>query len=148
MAKDALAFGNPLGGFTARANSLHIAPTRVTGPSGFSAFVYQCWLNVDWDGAHMCYGLDRPDTATQKFPLQKNLTPWERPDYHHGGLNNARLGGSSSNPWSSIVVKTQREALDLLAASFPGWNTLDARAQQNVLSQFWDNRTHSPFGSL
>jgi len=84
MAKDKLVFGNPLGGFTARSGSLRVAPTRVTGPAGFQAFIYKCWLNVDWDGASQCYGLDRPDTATQKFPAQKNLKPWERPDFSWG----------------------------------------------------------------
>jgi hypothetical protein len=148
MAKDKLVFGSPHAGFTARSNSLTIAPTHVAASSGFSAFIYQCWLNVDWDGAHQCYGLDRPDTAAQKFPLQKNLTPWERPDFHHGSLNNARVGGSPSNRWSSIVVKTRKEALDLLAKNYQGWNTLDAVKQQTALSQFWDNRTATPFGSL
>jgi hypothetical protein len=148
MAKDKLVFANPLGGFTAHSGSLRIAPTRVTGPAGFQAYIYKCWLNVDWDGAAQCYGLDRPDTATQKFPAQKNLTPWERPDFHGGGLNNARVGGRSSNHWSSIVVKTRREALDLLAKFFTGWKALDAAAQEKVLSQFWDNRTNTFFGSL
>jgi hypothetical protein len=148
MAKDKLVFGNALGGFSARASSLRLSPTPVSGPSGFSAFIYQCWLNVDWDGAHTCYGLDRPDTRTQRFPLQKNLQPWERPDFHRGSLNNARVGGKPSNPWSSIVVKTQAEALNLLAQFFPGWSGLDTAARQNILSQFWDNRTQTAFGSL
>jgi hypothetical protein len=149
MAKDKLVFGSPLGGFVARSNKLRIAPTRVTGPSGFSAFVYQCWLNVDWDGASQCYGLDRDDTPTQKFPWQKNLTPWERLDFHSGSLNNARLGGSRANRWSSIVVRTKGEALDLLAKFFPGWSGLDATAREKALAQFWDNRTDTQsFGSL
>ena len=148
MAKDKLVFGDPIGGFTARSNSLSIAPTRVSGPSGFSAFIYQCWLNVDWDGAHQCYGLDRPDTPTQKFPLQKSLQPWERPDFHRGSLNNARVGGKPSNPWSSIVVRTRGEALDLLAKNYPGWLILNTAYQENILAQFWDNRTSTPYGSL
>jgi hypothetical protein len=148
MAVDKLAFGGSLGGFTARSNSLTLAPTRVTGPSGFSAFIYQCWLNVDWDGAHRCYGLNRPDTPTQKFPLQKNLQPWERPDFHGGSLNHARVGGSSSNRWSSIVVRNRKDALDLLAKHYPGWMVLNAAARDDVLAQFWDNRTSTPFGSL
>ena len=148
MATDKLVFGDSLGGFTARAKSLSIRPTRVSGPSGFSAFIYQCWLNVDWDGAHKCYGLDRPDTPAQKFPLQKNLQPWERWDFHHGSLNNARVGGKSSNPWSSIVVKTHRAAWDLLAQNCSGWNVLNEVSRQNIFNQFWDNRTSTPFGSL
>ncbi len=148
MSTDKLVFGGSLTGFTARSKSLSIPPTRVSGPSGFSAFIYQCWLNVDWDGAHKCYGLDRPDTPPQRFPLQKNLQPWERPDFHRGSLNNARVGGSPANPWSSIVVRTQDEALDLLDKYFPGWRQLNGAAQQNILSQFWDNRTQTPFGSL
>jgi hypothetical protein len=147
MANDKLVFGSPLPGFSAPSGRLSIPPTRVTGPYGFSAFIYQCWLNVDWDGAHMCYGLDRPDTAAQKFPLQKNLTPWERPD-RHGGLNNARLNHNRANRWSSIVVKTRGEALDLLTKFYSGWRSLDAAAQANALAQFWDNRTQTPYGSL
>jgi hypothetical protein len=148
LAKDKLDFGNPLAGFTGRNNSLSIPPTLVSGPGGFSAFIYQCWLNVDWDGAHKCYGLDRPDTTTQKFPLQKNLAPWERPGFHKGSLNNARVGGKASNRWSSIVVRTRREALGLLEAFYPNWKSLDALTQQDIFNQFWDNRTTTPFGSL
>ncbi len=148
MAKDDLAFGSPQGGFTARAGSLRIAPTKVTGPSGFSAYIYQCWLNVDWDGAYQCYGLDRPDSSSQRFPLQKGLTPWERPNFHHGSLNNARVGGSAANPWSSIVVRTRGEALDLLSRFYAGWSALNASQKDSVLGQFWDNRIHTPFGSL
>ena len=148
MAPDKLVFGGSLGGFTARSHSLRIPPTRVSGPSGFSAFIYQCWLNVDWDGAHKCYGLNRPDTSTKKFPLQKNLQPWERWDFHHGSLNNARVGGKSANSWSSIVVKTRAEALDLLDKSYLGWGGLNVASRQDVFNQFWDNRTQTPFGSL
>src|SRR4051812_48955357 len=104
---DKVVFGDPLspgvrgGRFTARNNSLSLPPTPVTGPSGFSAIIYRCWLNVDWDGAHKCYGLDRPDEPPQRFPLQKNLEPWERVRYH-GSLNNARVGASPNNHWSSL----------------------------------------------
>lgn len=148
MATDKLVFGGSLGGFTARSNSLSIPPTRVDGPSGFSAFIYQCWLNVDWDGAPTCYGLDRPDDPPQKFPLQKNLQPWERSDFHNGSLNNARVGGNPSNHWSSLVIANRREALDLLTNFFTGWRGLDAAQQQNVLNQFWDTRKKTAFGSL
>jgi hypothetical protein len=144
MALDKLTFGSPLGGFTARSNQLRIAPTRVTGPSGFSAFVYQCWLNVDWDGAHRCYGLDRPDDGGRRFPLQKGLTPWEP----GGGIRNARVGANMGNRWSSIVVRDRKGATELLEKHFPGWGALDAAARDRVLSQFWDNRKDTPFGSL
>jgi hypothetical protein len=54
-----LSFGKRLSGFTnARKHSVTVQ--AVTGPTDFSAFVYKCMLNVDWDGAPDAYGLDRP----------------------------------------------------------------------------------------
>jgi hypothetical protein len=64
----ALAFGKPLQGFHDRKKSVTVR--NVTGPGGFSAFIYECVLNVDWDGAPDCYGLNRPG-----FPEQTGLDP-------------------------------------------------------------------------
>lgn len=73
MATDKITFGSPIGGFTDYVPSHHISVTPVKGPKGFSAYTYQCWLNVDWDGAHKAYGLDRPDEKTQKFTASSAL---------------------------------------------------------------------------
>jgi hypothetical protein len=82
-----LVFGKAIGGFSGRSTP-HISVTPVTGPF-FSALLYRCKLNVDWDGAPTAYGKDRPDTASHQFPLQKNLKPWERPA-NNGSLQDAR----------------------------------------------------------
>jgi len=59
----ALDFAKPLQGFHDKKKSVRVHP--VTGAGGFSAFVYTCMLNVDWDGAPDCYGLDRPGFPEQ-----------------------------------------------------------------------------------
>jgi hypothetical protein len=71
--------------------ALPIRVTKLTGPSGFLAYVYQCHLNEDNDGAANAYGWDRPGDA-----LQAGLQPLEN---HHGqqaGLANA------ASPWQNL----------------------------------------------
>jgi len=135
-----LTFGGPLAGFTQRGGaSRPVIP--VTGPLGFSAYIYQCWLNVDYDGAHRAYGLNRDGAG---FPLQKNLKPLESPP--NGSLNNARRG--TTGDWVGLEAMTRNEALATLRGHYPGFTGMKADKQQEILSQFWDNRTSSPMGSL
>src|ERR1700756_4857105 len=102
----ALTFGKVLSGFYDRKKSVNVYP--VTGPSSFSAFIYKCVLNVDWDGAPDCYGLDRPG-----FPEQTGLTPLESPK-RYGSLTDARREGDWSKDWVGIYNVTRAEALRIL----------------------------------
>ena len=95
-----LKFGSQIGGFIDR-NSKPVPVTPVTGPSGFKALIYQCILNVDWDGAHRAYGWERPGST---FVYQKNLLPWERWEFHHGHLQNARA--KADNHWVGVFAAT------------------------------------------
>ena len=69
MSADAIEF-HPIGGaFTSGLTKAAVKVTEVTGgPKGFSALLYQCPMNVDWDGAPFAYGLDNPADAS--VPLQ------------------------------------------------------------------------------
>ena len=145
-------FGNPLGGFHDYRNS-SVSVTPATGPKGFTAYLYQCWLNVDWDGAHKAYGLDRRDADGRTFPLQKGLSPLESGS--RGSLRNARRK-EEPHDWVGLVAMNRSDAIAVLRDNYPGWAALGdpkhpgvlTAAQQTVLSQFWDNRTVSGFGSL
>lgn len=141
---DKIVFGKTLGGFIDRRGSVAIPVTQVSGPSGFSAFIYQCWLNVDYDGAHTAYGLDRPDVGSEKFPLQKNLKPLEAPP--HGSLRNARF--KTTGHWVGLYSATADQARGILRTYYPGFTGLKADAQQAILNQFLDTRKSTPFGSL
>ena len=144
-----ITFGTPLQGFTdRRKGSLTVTP--VQGPNNFSAYIYQCWLNVDWDGAHNAYGLDRPDDGARTYPLQKALAPREA----NGHLANARRGGVGE--WVGLVAKTRQEAIQILKTNHPLWvalgnprnpNEITAK-QEAILDQFLDTRTRTPYGSL
>jgi hypothetical protein len=101
-------------------------------------------LNVDWDGAHKAYGLDRPDDGARRFPLQKGLTPLESPPT--GSLRNARRGTTAD--WVGLVAMTRAEAINVLRTNYPGFAGMAGRDQETVLSQFLDTRTNTPFGSL
>jgi hypothetical protein len=116
----------------------------VTGPNHFSAYVYQCWLNVDWDGAWTAYGLNRSDTKDQSFPEQKNLSPLE--GGATGSLKNARRGGTGD--WVGIYATTRAGALGILQANYPHWGTLKAGDQTSILNQFFDDRRDTVFGTL
>src|SRR6185369_9850440 len=104
MAK--LKFGSPLGGFTDRSKK-SLTVRSVTGDD-FSAFVYKCVLNVDWDGAPNAYGLDRHGVAGQT-----GLDPWESRK-HGGGLGNARTGADWSQHWCAVYNVTRSEAIRIL----------------------------------
>lgn len=136
-----LNFKKPLTGFTAFREQLFIPPIEVSGPSGFSAFIYQCYLNVDWDGSHRAYGLDRPDEGANKFPYQKNLTP------HESGT---RLWSSGRHRqkdyWVGLVAKTKAEAEEILRRHYPGWSTMKREDQEKIYRQFHDTRTSTQHG--
>ena len=101
--------------------------TKVTGPPHFLAYIYQCPLNVDWDGAAMAYGVNQTDPV--KFPLQRGLNP------HETGLRNAM--GDDGN-WAGVFSATESEARTFL--------TMDARFgatpadRLKLLPQFIDTR--------
>ena len=142
----ALTFGKPLHGFRDRKKSLTVR--SVTSPGGFTAFIYNCVLNVDWDGAPNCYGLDRPGIADQT-----GLDPWESRK-HHGSLANARRHAVWSKDWVGVYNVTKAEAIRILRKynlippkPAKGPDALSADAQA-LLERFWDNRAHTVFGSL
>jgi hypothetical protein len=140
-----LKFGSTINGFTDR-NGNPVPVTPVSGPSGFRALTYQCILNVDWDGAHRAYGWDRPDSPKQSFPHQKNLQPWERWDFHHGSLQNARA--KKDNHWVGVFAATPTEAKAILRKYHPYYDALEAGAQQSIFNRFLDTRESGPLGSL
>lgn len=142
---DKIIFGESLGGFTDRRKNVGIPVTPVRGPNGFSAYIYQCWLNVDYDGAHRAYGLDRDDVGKRTFPHQKNLDPLES-RAHHGSLMNARF--ETTGHWVGLFSATEHEARRILSANYPGWQTMDTAKQDEVLDQFLDTRAHTKFGTL
>lgn len=137
--------GTALGGFTDRSKK-SIAVRGVTGDGGFSAFIYKCVLNVDWDGAPNAYGLDRAGVAGQT-----GLDPWESPR-HSGSLANARAGAEWSQRWVGIYSVSRGEAIRILRQyglippkPAKGPDVLN-HASQEVLKRFWDNRTHTAYG--
>ena len=146
---DKLTIGNPLPGFSGRGGGQRVpVPVNpVTGPagSGFSALVYQCRLNVDWDGAPKAYGLDRPDTPHQKFPLQKGLKPYEVAA-NNGSLINARA--DDDGHWVGVFAATEGEAWAILRRHDPWFNTLTTDDQNAIFRQFLDTRENTEFGSL
>jgi hypothetical protein len=82
-----------------------IAVYEVSGRMGFHAFVYQCILNLDRDGAPKTYGYDNPAVKNSAGGpnLQKNLDPLE--NWHKGapGLTAAQsekagLGNACGDP--------------------------------------------------
>jgi hypothetical protein len=142
----ALTFGKLLHGFHDRNKSVTVQP--VTGPGGFSAFVYKCVLNVDWDGAPDCYGLNRPGIAGQT-----GLDPRESPK-HSGSLSNARRDSDWSEDWVGIFNVTRSEAIRILRRNglippkpAKGADVL-SKASEDLLERFWDNRTDEKIGSL
>jgi hypothetical protein len=135
-----------LQGFHDRQKSVTVR--NVTGPGGFSAFIYKCVLNVDWDGAPDCYGLNRPG-----FPEQTGLDPWES-RRHSGSLANARRNAVWSEDWVGVYNVTRAEAIRILrhhglipAKPARGADVL-SKASEALLEKFWDNRTDTVFGTL
>ena len=61
------------------------------GPTGASAFIYRCPLNLDLDGAPTTYGLDNPggENSAKDKTLQINLKPLESRPNQISGLGNA-----------------------------------------------------------
>jgi len=142
----ALTFGKPTHGFHDRKKAITVR--SVSGPGGFSAFVYTCSLNVDWDGAPDCYGLNRPG-----FPEQTGLDPWESAR-HSGSLDNARRNADRSEDWVGIHTVTREEAIRILRKNglippkpAKGADAL-SKASEALLEKFWDNRTETAFDSL
>lgn len=140
-----LKFSGSLSGFTDRSKKA-VAVRKVTGPNSFSAFVYKCVLNVDWDGAPNCYGLDRAGVSEQT-----GLDPWES-RRHQGSLANARRGADWSKEWVAVYNVTKTEAIGILRhhGLIPpkpgkGADVLSAESQA-ILHKFWDNRTTTAYG--
>jgi len=140
-----LKFGHSLGGFTDRKKK-QITVRSVTGDGNFSAFVYKCVLNVDWDGAPSAYGLDRPGVAGQT-----GLDPWESPR-HGGSLSNARTGANWSQEWCAVYNVTRGEAIRILRQynlippkPAKGADVLSP-ASHAILKKFWDNRNATAYG--
>ncbi len=139
----ALVFDDPLTGFQDKKKRVTVQ--SVTGPNRFSAYIYTCMLNVDWDGAPDCYGLDRPG-----FPEQTGLTPRE-PDKR---LKYARQNGNWSEKWVGLFSVTRAEAIRILRhhglIPHPPAKGADvlSDASEALLEKFWDNRTDAKYGSL
>jgi len=140
-----LSFGKRLSGFT-NARKHSVAVQAVTGPLDFSAFVYKCMLNVDWDGAPDAYGLDRHGVLGQT-----GLDPWESPR-HHGSLANARRKADWGQDWVGIHAVSRSEAIRILRQNglippkpAKGIDVLSPDSQE-ILKRFWDNRTHTAYG--
>jgi hypothetical protein len=148
MGASKLVFGPPIGGFTDRKKNAMTA-TLVNGPPGVTAFIYQCPLNVDRDGAPRAYGLDN-DGST----LQVGLRPLESNGPRVMGLSNARQALNWSLKWVGIHSVTEDEAKDILRSKHlitpkpkKGEDVLNAK-DQALLDKFWDNRTTTPiYGS-
>jgi hypothetical protein len=74
---------------------------HVSNGLGFSAFVYMCRLNLDFDGAPDAYGLDNPNNAKQQ-----NLNPLERLHGQKVGLGNAAGDpGDGTKGWKNFLSK-------------------------------------------
>lgn len=75
------------------------------GPSNVAAFIYQCRLNTDIDGAPTSYGYDNPAAKNSLGGenLQKNLHPleawhWDRPKTSHAKSQKVGLGNACGDP--------------------------------------------------
>jgi hypothetical protein len=108
--------------------------TRVSGgPANALAYVYQCFMVEDNDGAPNCYGLNSDDTEVKANPkdpdlrlfdgrtnrdfdgddLQRRLTPLERSPTQFSGLANASQNRSlMPGPpiWSSLFAANRDQA--------------------------------------
>jgi len=80
-------------------NENDVTISKVVGPYGGPALVYQCKLNVDWDGSAKGYGVDKPGSA-----IQKNLTG----NAHEVGLANAKH--KKTHEWVGVFSATEAEA--------------------------------------
>jgi hypothetical protein len=82
---------------------------KATGPADFVAFLYQCHLNEDNDGAPTAYGLDNPADPNG---LQRNLQPLEGRPSQRSGLANATSphqnfsAGSHNFAWVGVYSAT------------------------------------------
>jgi hypothetical protein len=106
--------------------------TKLISPYGIHALIYQCPLNVDWDGTKDAYGVDRPDQAAQKFPLQKGLKPREN------GLKNAM---GSKGTWAGVFSCTERQARAYLSIDENNSNLGKTKEDRlKLINQFIDTR--------
>jgi len=86
-------------------NGRPVTVYEVSGRMGFHGFVYQCTLNLDYDGAPKAYGYNNPaaKNSAGRPNLQKNLDPLE--NWHKGapGISTAfsqkvGLGNACGDP--------------------------------------------------
>jgi len=75
--------------------------TRVTSTSGFKAFVFQCGMNKDVDGAPTCYGPHHPPA----IEFIGNATNQSHPVFDCHGHNTWQ--------WVGLYSRTRHEALDI-----------------------------------
>lgn len=130
-----LVFGTPIRGFMDR-NKSPVRVTPVKGPQNFRALIYNCPLNIDWDGSPTAYGLNRKDDGEHVFPLQKNLTPLE--SRRNGSLEDARANGDRH--WVGVASMTEQQARQTLMVHYPGYRQMKPEVQHSIFIQFLDTR--------
>jgi hypothetical protein len=127
---------------------------KINSPWRIPMLMYQCPLNVDWDGSATGYGVDRADTATQKFPLQKGLTP------HETGMANAK--NKKTHTWAGVYSATEAEARRILTtdknfnpkiSKYPGLSPKDREKAElgdrlALIEQFIDKRFPDSAGAF
>jgi hypothetical protein len=97
-------------------NEQPVALYEASGGTGFRAFVYQCRLNLDFDGAPKAYGYDNPAAKNSAGGpnLQRNLDPLEswhkgwkgvsKADSQKSGLGNACGDpGDGTKGWQNFL---------------------------------------------
>src|ERR1051325_569169 len=86
---------------SARDKKQTVSISRVTGPDGFNAIVYQCILNEDNDGAPTCYGPDGISPAPiEPLRYATNHTNWEFSPTNH------------NFEWHAVYNRTKQQADD------------------------------------
>ena len=123
-----------------------VTVTSVTSPYRIKALIYQCPLNVDWDGSARAYGVDRPDAPPQKFPLQKGLNAHEK---GQDGLFKSGKGGDGT--WSGVYSLNESNARYYLHHDpKKNFTKLGAKPEDRLkfLEQFIDKRFQDGNGTF
>jgi hypothetical protein len=106
---------------TSNGKPLTIQVTKVSGGSAkFMAYIYQCHLNEDIDGAPMAYGWDNPTNLFAPGPhIQRNLHPIENGSKKFPGQQNGLMNAASTDGklwvnhlfhWAGVMAATPDEA--------------------------------------